>query len=121
EEIKSLGMSLEDMLISCTYANTACTVNDFEWYYEFFYGNCYRFNSGRNSSGDQVPDKEVSRAGWIDGLKLELFIDNPSNIYNLAYSTGVQIFISNKSAYNSFFDGTKAFNFILNFIFRQNK
>jgi hypothetical protein len=43
--IKSLGYCLESMLISCTYNRILCTVDDFEWFYSYQYGNCYTFNS----------------------------------------------------------------------------
>lgn len=43
---KSFGRSLEEMLLSCTYNMNSCTANDFEWYYDAYYGNCYKFNTG---------------------------------------------------------------------------
>lgn len=44
---KLFGYELKDMLLSCTFSLLPCSVNDFEWYYDMFYGNCYRFNSGK--------------------------------------------------------------------------
>lgn len=43
---KSFGHSLDDMLLSCTYNMNDCTANDFEWYYDLIFGNCYKFNGG---------------------------------------------------------------------------
>ena len=38
DEKESMGMSLSDMLISCSFSLETCTVNDFEYYFDSFYG-----------------------------------------------------------------------------------
>lgn len=40
------GYDLKDMLLSCTYNLKSCSADDFERYYDFYYGNCFKFNSG---------------------------------------------------------------------------
>ena len=44
---KSLGYNMSDMLFSCIYSFNRCTSDDFYWYYDALYGNCFTFNSGR--------------------------------------------------------------------------
>lgn len=44
---RSFGYELKDMLLSCTYNLNRCTADDFDWFYDVFYGNCYKFNSGK--------------------------------------------------------------------------
>lgn len=44
EQKKSLGYDLKDTLISCTFNIDDCSANDFEWYFDLQYGNCYKFN-----------------------------------------------------------------------------
>ena len=44
---KSFGYDLNETLLSCIYNMEICTVDDFEWYYDIVYGNCYKFNSGK--------------------------------------------------------------------------
>jgi hypothetical protein len=45
-EKKKLGYPFEDMLIDCKFEASTCSASEFEWYYDYNYGNCYRFNSG---------------------------------------------------------------------------
>ena len=45
-EKKKLGYPFEDMLIDCKFEANTCSASEFEWYYDYNYGNCYRFNSG---------------------------------------------------------------------------
>lgn len=44
--LRSLGYDMKDMLLSCTYDMKNCTANDFDWYFDTIYGNCWKFNSG---------------------------------------------------------------------------
>lgn len=43
---RSFGYELNETLLSCSYNIEECTADDFEWYYDILYGNCYKFNSG---------------------------------------------------------------------------
>lgn len=43
---KNLGYDIKDMLLSCSYNSKYCTADDFQWYFDPFYGNCFKFNSG---------------------------------------------------------------------------
>lgn len=45
---KTFGYDFKDMLLSCTFNLKNCTENDFDWYYDLYYGNCFKFNSGKN-------------------------------------------------------------------------
>ncbi len=84
------------MLISCTFASYPCFASDFEFYADSSYGIeqflflfrtlekvfnkriffllkkgiCYRFNSGRNASGDSVPLKQATKAGMLNGFEM---------------------------------------------------
>lgn len=46
---KSFGYEFQDMLLSCNYNMNPCTANDFEWYYDIYFGNCYKFNGGNKN------------------------------------------------------------------------
>ena len=54
---KSLGFSLGDILYKCIYNKNKCDEDDFEWYFDFHFGNCFKFNSGYNRSGHEIPLK----------------------------------------------------------------
>lgn len=93
---KALGLQLDDMLISCSFNLNSCTVDDFEWYFSEFYGNCYRFNSGKNSTGGLVDDVISTKAGSFNGLSMELYVGDPENTNTFAISNGARIFVHNK-------------------------
>ena len=46
---KSFGYSLDEMMIKCFIGSAECYKNNFKWSYNYFYGNCYLFNSEKNS------------------------------------------------------------------------
>lgn len=86
---QSLGHGLDFMMISCLYGAAVCTAGDFEWYYTFDYGNCYKFNSRA------VNPRIATRAGQFYGLRLELFVDTPDTLSSLSSLAGAHIFIHN--------------------------
>lgn len=43
---RSLGQNISDMLLSCTYNFFPCSIEDFSWYFDIYYGNCFTFNLG---------------------------------------------------------------------------
>ena len=48
---RSLGYSLEDMLLVCEFNSKPCNLSWFEWYSHPIFGNCYRFNTGYLNGG----------------------------------------------------------------------
>ena len=42
---KMAAKQLTDMLFFCKFNCIPCNVGDFDWYYDFDYGNCYKFNA----------------------------------------------------------------------------
>ena len=58
---KKISLSLEDMLISCTYNFIGCNHLNFTWFHDVLLGSCYSFNS--------VPNIELNatKAGSING------------------------------------------------------
>ena len=98
---KSLGLSMKDMLISCTFNAAECTADDFVWFYENNYGNCFRFNATRHT--------QISCAGKLNGLNMELFVGQPVTVEQVAPTNGLHIFIANETVkINSFDDGVNA-------------
>ena len=47
---KILGNPLDKVLLFCSFNLLECSADDFEWHYDMNYGNCYKFNSGKNST-----------------------------------------------------------------------
>jgi hypothetical protein len=41
---QQFGLDLSQMLMSCVYNLKPCSADDFEWYFDQYYGNCLRFN-----------------------------------------------------------------------------
>ena len=106
---KSLGLSIDDMLINCQYSSNPCTKDDFVWFYSSIYGNCYKFNSGKNSTGGTVPLRYLNQAGKMNGLKLELYVGQNNKPFDFINpSTGAHIFISNYTVTQSSLEGLDA-------------
>lgn len=107
-EKQALGMSFDDMLISCIFETKPCTSSQFSWSWNILYGNCYSFNSGVLADGTPTDDKMMSRPGWYDGLGLELYVGRQSDVYSLSSEAGVHIFVQNKTDFISIFEGYSA-------------
>jgi hypothetical protein len=97
EEKKKFGKKLEEILIICRFADDDCSTDDFIWIYNFYYGNCYQFNSGFNSSGHQVKNKFSTRSGRLNGLRLELFIDSNPDFEMFNLNHGAVVIIGNNT------------------------
>lgn len=76
QDKKNYGYDLKDNLADCKFSSYICSEQDFEFFYDPQYGNCYRFNA--NGS------KYVGKTGVKGGLELEFYVGNYSNpkIYN---------------------------------------
>ncbi|RNA14255.1 Amiloride-sensitive sodium channel subunit, partial [Brachionus plicatilis] len=83
--------------ISCLYNLQSCDKNDWEWYYDFYYGNCYRFNTGLNSNGQKTKIKSSNYPGKFNGLMIELFVGIPNDQKTLSLTTGAHIFVDDNS------------------------
>jgi hypothetical protein len=53
---KSLGYDLNEMLMFCSYNWQTCAAQDFKYFFNSIYGNCYTFNAN-------LPAKQVSVGG----------------------------------------------------------
>ena len=77
ENKKKLGFPLDDMLIRCWFNSQDCSAADFEWFYDYTYGNCYKFNSGKNFTGHKIPLKSSVQPGKFNfHVTLEILIYN---------------------------------------------
>jgi hypothetical protein len=69
-----LGSSLSDIIISCSFQKKPCNLTEcFEPFYDVNYGNCFRYNSGRNFYGKPAKQNYVTQSGKDYGLDLEVF------------------------------------------------
>ena len=97
EKLKLQGYSLDKMLISCTYDKKACSMNDFYSLKSRNFENCYSFNYGRNLAGNEIPIAKSKRAGFQNGLKLELFVGAPEYQPCWTDKYGVIVVVHNRS------------------------
>ncbi|RNA25225.1 acid-sensing ion channel 1-like isoform X1 [Brachionus plicatilis] len=92
------GFSLDKLLISCQYDGKPCDPNNFFPQRAFYFGNCYTFNYGKNSTGHQVPIEKSKRPGTINGLKLKLFVGAPEYQPCWEYRFGALIVVHNRTS-----------------------
>ena len=85
---KKLGYSLEDILIECKFDDVFCDLTeDFVWHFDNLYGNCFKFNTGKNSKGEVVELKKSIHPGrFYNGLKLTLFESMSKSLKRISYS-----------------------------------
>ncbi|RNA36501.1 acid-sensing ion channel 2 isoform X1 [Brachionus plicatilis] len=97
EKKKIFSLGLKEILISCMFNLQQCSENDWEWYYDYFYGNCHRFNTGKNLKGEKIDIKYTNNAGKYNGLMVELFTGIPNNHKTLSLTNGAHVFIDDNS------------------------
>ena len=92
---KKFSKNLDYLIITCFFNVIECNLTqDFEYYYDYNYGNCFRYNSGKNMLGETNEKKEISTNAIENCFQLELFIgrtDQSNNI--LSTDNGVNLFI----------------------------
>jgi hypothetical protein len=104
---KTLSYLKEDMLLYCVYNTNPCDPAYFDYYYDLMYGNCFRFNAGRNSTGHNIKILESTRSGKINGLQMEIFL-GPYLEWEYGFlniERSIHVLIDNQSIYPSPFDG----------------
>ena len=70
EELKKkIAFPLNKTIISCYFNSIPCSDDDFDWYYDFNYGNCYRFNLGKRKGL-----KTSNQPGSLNGLELVYYL-----------------------------------------------
>jgi amiloride-sensitive sodium channel subunit beta len=94
---KLLAHNFTDILFACRFNYEKCDASDFEWSFDPYYGNCYSFNTGFNSSGHRVKLRESSVSGWLFGLQLELYVNHNENLSLFNDAKGLLVRINNSS------------------------
>ena len=103
---RSYAYALDSVLISCMFDMHECTAEDFEWYWDKFYGNCYRFNGGKNANGDKIPYRMIGKSGDLCGLSLELYAGPADNGSPFKISSGFRVIIFNSTYFPPSLQGT---------------
>jgi hypothetical protein len=99
DERKKLSYSLKEILISCTFNKKECDENDFDWFYHFTYGNCFKFiPSSRHGDETLIPGKTY-------GLSIEMYIGVYHELDAIRDTMGLYLIISNSSDYINDLDG----------------
>ena len=92
------------MLIKCSFASQTCTSSDFQWVWHPSKYNCYRFNTGLNTTtGEEIALKKVNIAGqnYVQ-LSLQLYSGLPnywSQLVGVNGLRGFYVYIHNASEY----------------------
>ena len=106
---KNLAHSLDDIMVSCKFNGKSCSKSDFFWRFDSTKGNCYVFNSGLNSSGQEISLKTASLPESYYGLHLEVYTNffEPLSTFNsLNGGSGLFVLIDN-SSYSRINDGIR--------------
>jgi hypothetical protein len=65
---KSTGSTYSQLIIQCTFNRASCNSSNWVWFFDAYYGNCFRFNSGVDSNGNQMDDLVSTKNGKLNGL-----------------------------------------------------
>jgi hypothetical protein len=89
--------SIDQLLLSCRFQNKKCTMFDFFYNYDFYYGQCFRFNTGKDIHGNDTRIRKSGQVGWRNGLQLELYAGHARLQEKYAAIRGFRILVFNQS------------------------
>ena len=100
---KKLSHSIDEILISCSFNHKYCDHTDFEWFFHFTYGNCFKFNpSIRHGDETIIPGKTF-------GLSIEIYVGVYHELDAIRDTRGISVIISNRSNFINDLDGVFLF------------
>ncbi|RNA35040.1 Degenerin deg-1 [Brachionus plicatilis] len=100
EEREKFGMKINESIISCYFNKKKCYLDlDFEYHYDNMHSNCIKFNSGKKTEL-----KKASKPGLINGLQMEIYVDEPSE-NSLSTASGLYLIVHNNSQESHFPEG----------------
>jgi hypothetical protein len=107
-----ITFKFNQMVISCYFNGIKCTQDDFYYYRDYNYGSCYKFNGGQiksfknyttngtmytvNFLEKQVDLKTVTNSGPDNGLRLEVFVGDPTKVI-YSNRNGIKLIVHNAS------------------------
>ncbi len=86
------GHTFDGMLMDCLFSTAPCHIYhdlSFKWFYNFEYGNCYKFNWNLSKP------LKLSKSGYRGGLHLELYLGNSSSNESFINKRGFRLAIHN--------------------------
>lgn len=95
---RSFSYNMNETLIDCRFNAKKCNSDEFDWYFDPLYGNCYRYNS-------KNPLKKIIQPGNRFGLRLELFAGDSNRIPAFIKNFGFQVMINNQTVLPSLNEG----------------
>ena len=96
-EKKKLSYLLESILFECQFNYLVCSSHEFIWLFDKLLGNCYKFNTGYDSSGSPVKLRKSIKSGMFYGLSLTLFAGQYNKLNNINSDFGLILKIDNSS------------------------
>ena len=95
ENRKKLGLNKNQ--IDCKYNGNDCK-KDLDWYWSFYFGNCFQFNVGLNDKNRVIKKRMADKAGYMYGILLTINNFTNTNFTNyLNGGLGMIVFIHNSS------------------------
>ena len=87
---RSSSFEINEMLLQCNFNWISCNSDDFDYFFDPLYGNCYTFNQ-----------KSISREGRLPGpnygLSVDFFVGNPNMDSKYEMNDGIIVVVHNKS------------------------
>lgn len=98
DQRKQLSFSLDYMYLTCSFNDIPCNINeDFVHTYDYNYGNCFTFNSGRFPNGSAAPIRKISEAGSDRSFRMDIFLGDDKFQNDFIPNSGARIVIHNQS------------------------
>lgn len=91
---------MSDILFDCQFNNQKCSLDEFIWKFDRYYGNCFVFNSGFNSSGHKVEIKRSILESSAYGFQMQFYVGFNENLtlFQSQFGKGGYIKIENASS-----------------------
>jgi hypothetical protein len=91
EHRRSIGFELKDMLLQCNFNWISCDADDFTYFFDNTYGNCFTFNSKNETNQSRLPGPNY-------GLSVDFFVGDPDIHSKYEFAYGIIVIVHNQTA-----------------------
>lgn len=91
---KKIISPLENMLVLCIFNGNPCSLDDFVWFYDTYYGSCFKFNT------KLTKNSKIYLPGLIGGLEIEILLGERDT----SPANGLHIFVNNVRTFSEIYE-----------------
>jgi hypothetical protein len=95
-------MGQANFIIDCSMGFKTCPASSRVWFFDFYFGNCFRVNTGYDEAGKEVEMYSQREPGQLYGLSMSFFLGLPgdefTDFFNIGNTHGLVVIIDDQTS-----------------------